>query len=150
VEKLKGGAMKPESKKILLVFIGLAAIVAIPLIWITVDDFNYASLSPMAKAKRSPLIVYAKCDTNGTSFVAQEIWKDTRKSHSPVIGLKLLKWNEPDAQIPDGAVFFYEKVFWFDRHLEPRTFVCVYSGRIEGMTLDEYKKTCNINVSLSQ
>jgi hypothetical protein len=144
--------MKPESKKILLVFIGLAAIVAIPLIWITIDDFNYSSLNPMARAERSPLIVYAKCDTNDTSFVVQEIWKDTRKSHSPVIGLKfhLLTLNAPNVHNPDGAVLFYEKDFWFSRHLIKRGIVFVNSGHIEGMTLEEYKRACGINGSLPQ
>ena len=130
------------------VLIGLVVIAAISLIWLAVSDFNNISLNPKVRAERSSLIVYAKPDTNG-AFVVQEIWKDTRKSHSPVIGLNLFKLkNEPNVQHPDGVVSFYEKSFWFSQHLTERYSAFVNSGRVDEMTLEEYKKACGLNNSL--
>jgi hypothetical protein len=101
-------------KRALIRFI---AIVAILFIWDAVDYFMDASLSPMARAEKSLLVVYSKPDTNGI-FVVQEIWKDTRKSHPSLIGLKLNKLKSgPHIQSPNGAVSFYEKESWFSQIL---------------------------------
>jgi hypothetical protein len=138
--------------KILLGFAILAAVVLTPLVWMTVQDIKYASLDPISQAKQSILIVYAveKRDGNNESLVVHDVWKDTRKSNSQMIGTAIVTKGafshlEPSGvQTPDGAVVFFEEKILDKKQLEPYFFKYVNGGKIEGMTLDEYKKACGL------
>jgi hypothetical protein len=96
----------------------------------------------------APLIVYAvvKRDPPPATFVIQEVWKDKRKSHSPLIGTQVYVPFVSSNQVPDGVVVFYEKKLWDSHHLDARCFDFIQNGRTEDMTedmtLEQYKKVC--------
>ena len=143
--------MKLKSK-ILAAAAVFTAIILVPLVWMAVNDVDYASLNPMTRAKRSTLVVYAveKREGNDESLVIQDVWKDARKSQASLIGAKIQikviysPISISSNQIPAGAVVFFEGKIWDKSLLEPRYFGYANGGKIEGMTLDEYKKACGL------
>ena len=137
-------------KLALLTIAAFVAVIASIIIWFAIDDYRYFSLSPAARAERSPLIVYAVVNRDAlpTTFVIREVWKDKRKSHSPVIGVQLWISGVQSNQFPDAAVVFFERKFFDSHHLVPRCYDFVKKGRIEdlteSMTLEQYKKACGL------
>jgi hypothetical protein len=123
-------------------FIGLVA-------WMVYQDVR--EMPPMELAARSPIIVYASVDTNATPsrWLIMEVWKDSRKISTPgtIVGMHLpLRWPADGGPLPDGAVVFFQRSFRFLRasQLEPAAFYFVRAGRVEDMTIQEYKTACGL------
>ena len=118
--------------------------------WSEFNDLN-ASVEPRILAKQSVLIVYAtvKRDAPEMPFIINEVWKDERKTNSPLIGLKLHKSNMPSNQIPDGVIVFFKSL----NNLTPNTYIFVRNrsvtietnGQVVEMTLEQYKRSCELS-----
>jgi hypothetical protein len=105
---------------------------------------------PKILAKQSVLIVYAavKSDDPKMPLFVKEVWKDERKTNSPLIGLKVAESNMSSNQVEDGEIIFFESL----DNTAPRTYVVVrngsivtkINGKIVEMTLEQYKRSCGL------
>ena len=117
--------------------------------WMLYQDLR--EMTPMELAARSPIIVYARVDTNAPTnrLVIAEIWKDSRKTSIPgtIVGMHLpLRWSADAGPLPEGAVVFFQRDFRFFKisQLKPTAFYFVRAGRVENMTIREYKTACGL------
>jgi hypothetical protein len=128
----------------------LLALAIISYTWFEFDRLN-APVDPRMLAKQSVLIVYAafKHDDPELPLIIQEVWKDERKTNSPLIGLKLGKSHLPPNQTPEGSIVFLNSL----NNLDLRTYVSVNNGsitietngQIMEMTLEQYKRNCGLS-----
>jgi hypothetical protein len=131
----------------------LAAVITL-YIWNEAEGLKIP-VEPRILAKQSVLIVYAtiKRDVPEMPLIIKEVWKDERKTNSPLIGLKLARSTESNMlsnQIPDGAIVFFKSL---NNH-DPRTYVFVRKGSVTvttetdekfvEMTLEQYKRSCEL------
>jgi hypothetical protein len=131
------------NKKQLLTLIVFIFAIAGALAWITFNDLHQTKLTLTSRAEGSPVIVYAVVKRNeyDISLVIQDVWKDTRKSNSILIGKTLhLSPFGSSHIIPDGAVVYYEQKLFDPGHFVPGSISFVQDGEVEGLSLAEYKK----------
>lgn len=99
-------------------------------------------------AMESPLVVYCKVERNDKKeiFTIQDVWKDTRKSRSNLIGLKVYSkdyFATSTNQIPSDAVVFYGTRF-LDKNLEISYVIYGTHGTIGGMASDQFRRACGL------
>jgi hypothetical protein len=133
---------------ILCVIAGVILIMAILLTWIIHENSWPDFYHPRTITEHSPLIVYAKVkyDGNRQTYIIQDVWKDARKSYSPLIGLQIHQFisNSPTNTAADGAIIFYEKKPFDSTKLEPDLILFVTGGETDGMSLEQYRKACGL------
>ncbi len=132
------------------IIISVVLIVLICFAWFIWDALSFPD--SRALAKHSALIVYAttKRDAPDAPLVVVEIWKDERKTKSPLIGKIIGKSTVymPSNQVPDGEIIFFEG----QGKKVPPTSIAVRNGQVTvetngqmvEMTLGEYKKYCGL------
>jgi hypothetical protein len=129
----------------------LVTMIVARLAWVSVGNshrasFESAPLNPATLAQDSSLVVYAvfvKSNAPQMSFVVQDVWKDMRKSHSNISGMQFSCGKlPPKVRSPEGAVIFFKKKIFDNGHLTPDVFAVATDGRIENMTVVQYKQVC--------
>ncbi len=143
-------------KCILGIVILLCLASAVWFAWLTVDNsrFDSLALTPEARTKKSPLIVYAvaKRDEPGSPFVIQQIWKDARKLRTPLTGSRIpeVMSNNLTNRNLDGVVVFYGNDSLNPEDLESFTLVTVQDGMVEDTAPEQSGELGEIKTSLEQ
>jgi hypothetical protein len=96
-------------------------------------------------AVQSPVIVYARADTNNLPnmhLMITEIWKGTSEISQAgvVVGTEISQqWPANGGPAPDAAVLFYQQGPPSSERLWLRSEYYVRGGRFGGMTIQEFK-----------
>jgi hypothetical protein len=138
--------------RIIFGLIALAGCVAVG--FLLYADLRDWLSSPRKLAAESPVIVFARVDTNyaappAARLIVTEVWKDSGQSGASRItnGLTFTKPLVADrGHLPDGLVIFFQRKFSGQSGgtLEPRTEFYVWSGQIEGRSIQAFKDDCGL------
>ena len=104
------------------------------------DGFTTAFTPLKELVAESPIIVYARIDTN--SLTITEIWKGTNEISKAgvAVGTKISqKWPASDGPVPDGVVLFYQRALPSSESLQIGSEYYARAGRFDGMTIQEFK-----------
>ena len=133
------------------IIISIALLILISFTWLA---WHVLTAFPDSKmlAKHSVLIVYAttKRDAPDAPLIVAEVWKDARKTKSPLIGNIIGKStvNMPSNQIPDGQIIFFEgqnkNDFPTSISVRNGNVTVETNGQILEMTLEQYKRNCGL------
>ena len=112
------------------------------------------SSSPTKLGTHSALIILARFDTNApSSLIVTEIWKQSAAtSVRPVkVGVRFLHgWPKDAGSPPDGMVIFYHRDQTPIPFIEPKPKLAPWSvyavrqGRIDNMTVQQFKTACGL------
>jgi hypothetical protein len=102
-------------------------------------------------ATESPLVILARIDTNAVPrcLVISEIWRQPKEVSLPSIrvGAKLpFTWPTNGGALPDGMVICYRRSFPVIEtgHFRFQEDFVIWQGRIDNMTIKEFKIACGL------